>query len=144
MDRSIVFYLWHAGRYKSSRPTAPATGRMRCGPTRAVRTGDSPMNRIRFRIAGLMAIVFFIALAFAALKNASEPLASLVFMATLLLLLAATLGAILRRGPERAACLGGALFGWVYLGFFLGHWTRESYPMPHLFPALVWSYLVHF
>ena len=60
------------------------------------------MNHLRLSLAGLMAIVLLIALAFAAHLNAAEPLwASGVFMFTVALLSAAVLGTVASRGKMK-------------------------------------------
>jgi hypothetical protein len=68
--------------------------------------------RPRFSILGLMAVILLVALGLAALKSPSELRASLVFTATVFVLLTATLGVLLDRSP---ALTGFALFGWASL-----------------------------
>jgi hypothetical protein len=71
--------------------------------------------RVRFSIAGLMAAVLVLAVAFAGLRTASALWASAVFTLTVTLLAAAILGAVACRGPSRIAWLGFGVFGWTYL-----------------------------
>jgi hypothetical protein len=73
------------------------------------------MRRFRISIAGLMAVVLFISVGFVALRYASDEWAGIVTMLALGILTLAIVGAIYRRGARRAAWVGFALFGWVYL-----------------------------
>ena len=72
------------------------------------------MRRPRFRIASLLALVLFVALAIAALRASDDPWDGGV-LGTFLILLSAILMAIHRTNGKRAYWLGFALFGWVYL-----------------------------
>lgn len=74
------------------------------------------MRRIRFSIASLLALVFVVALAIAALRAATVAWDIGIFGLTLLVLVSAILLAIHRPDRKRAFWLGFALFGWVYLG----------------------------
>jgi hypothetical protein len=69
----------------------------------------------RVSIAGLMVAVLLLAVGFAGLRTASALWASALFTFTVTLLAAALLGVAASRGRSRMACLGFALFGWVYL-----------------------------
>ena len=71
--------------------------------------------RIRFSIAGLMAVVLIVAVGFAGLRAASSLWASAVFSAAVTLFATALLGAAARRGPARMVWLGFCVFGWTYL-----------------------------
>ena len=71
--------------------------------------------RVRFSIAGLMAVVFVFAVGFAGLRAASPLWASVVFTFTVALLAAAILGSAACRGRVRMAWIGFAVFGWTYL-----------------------------
>ncbi len=82
------------------------------------------MHRTRLSIAELMAVVFFVALGFAALRSATALWASVLFMFTVALMSTAVLGAIACRGKTRMTWVGVAIFGWVYLGIVFG-------PLPH-------------
>jgi hypothetical protein len=73
------------------------------------------MRRIRFTIGGLLVVVVFLAVAIAALREATDLWDSVVFTATGALLLASVLLAVHRSGRKRAYWLGFALFGWAYL-----------------------------
>src|SRR4051812_29116963 len=86
------------------------------------------MSRPRVSIAGLMGVVLFIGVGFAALKGASRLWASALFTLTLAVLLGASLGAVARRGPERMAWTGFAVFGWSYLilSFWLLPWPKSD------------------
>ena len=77
--------------------------------------GD-PVRTIRFSIAGLMGAVLFVAIGFAALRSASEAWSGALFLATRGVIGLALVGAICRRGPQRAWWLGFAVFGWIYMG----------------------------
>lgn len=81
------------------------------------------MRSIRFSIAGLMAIVLAIALGFAALRTASVTTLGITLLATRAILGIAIVGAICRRGGERAFWLGFAICGLVYIRCSL-----EPYP----------------
>ncbi len=71
--------------------------------------------RIRFSIAGLMAVVLLFAVGFAGLRTASPLWASAVFTIAVTLFAAAILGAAAYRGPSRITWLGFGIFGWTYL-----------------------------
>jgi hypothetical protein len=74
------------------------------------------MRHYRFTISSLLGLVFFVAIAFAALRQADDLWDSVVFSLTLGILLASVLLAIHRSESRRAFWLGFALFGWAYLG----------------------------
>jgi hypothetical protein len=73
------------------------------------------MRRFRFTIGGMLALVVFLAVSIAALREATDLWDSGVFTAALGVLLAAVLLAVHRTGRQRAFWLGFALFGWAYL-----------------------------
>jgi hypothetical protein len=73
------------------------------------------MRRIRVSIAGLMAVVVFVAVGVAALRQASEIWAGILFALTLVMIGFAMLRAAYRTGPARASWAGFALFGSGYL-----------------------------
>jgi hypothetical protein len=72
------------------------------------------MFRIRTSIAGLMACVFFIAMAIASLLNPSPLWASCLFMFAVALMSAAILGVCAGRQKTRMTWAGVAIFGWVH------------------------------
>jgi hypothetical protein len=74
------------------------------------------MRRFRFSIARLLGVVFYVAVAVAALRAATDAWDSAIFGLTLLAFLTAVLLAIHRADRRRASWLGFALFGWAYLG----------------------------
>jgi|SRR5579864_4045266 len=74
------------------------------------------MRSIRFTIANLLALVLFLAVAFAALRQSTDLWDSAVFSMTIGALLVAGVLGVHRHGRERAFWLGFALFGWAYLG----------------------------
>ena len=74
------------------------------------------MKRVRFTIASLLGLVFFVAVAFAALRRSDALWDSTLFSLTLGLLLTSVLLAIHRTEGRRAFWLGFALFGGAYLG----------------------------
>ena len=84
------------------------------------------MRAMRFSIAGLMGVVLFAAIGFAALRNPSETWAGIVLLATLGALGVATVGAFCHSAATRGGFLGFAVFGWIYMiaAFhpFFGHW----------------------
>jgi hypothetical protein len=70
---------------------------------------------MRFSIANVMIAVAIIGGGFAALSSPTKLAMAIVFLAVVVALLAATLGAIYSRGQRRAFYLGAALFGGVYM-----------------------------
>jgi len=77
------------------------------------------MTRFRFTIASLLAIVLFVAVGFASLRESSDHWESGLFTATLGILLISILLTVHRDESDRAFWLGFALFGSVYLGLTL-------------------------
>jgi hypothetical protein len=80
------------------------------------------MGRLRLSILSIITIVVGLALAFAALRTASDLWFSAVYTFSVVLLLWAVIAARYRRGQEGAFWFGFAVFGW---GFFLlgtGSW----------------------
>jgi hypothetical protein len=73
------------------------------------------MRHFRFSIAGLMGAVLVAAVGLAALKNATETWAGAMLLLTCGTLALAVVGAIYRKGVQRAWWLGFSLFGWGYL-----------------------------
>jgi hypothetical protein len=73
------------------------------------------MRRFRFTIASLLGVVLVVAVAFAALREATALWDSIVFTLTACLLLASVLLAVHRAGEARAYWSGFALFGAAYL-----------------------------
>jgi hypothetical protein len=71
------------------------------------------MIRTRFTLAQVMALVLFLALGFAALRNANELWASLSFTVAIVTIAAAPLLAWARTGRERLTWTGYAVFGWT-------------------------------
>ena len=81
-----------------------------------------------------MAAVIVTALGLTALKNPTLWWASTLFTVEVFLLGVTALVAILGRGNSRAACLGFALFGMLYL-----HVTAPGYGERYIFPPLVFE-----
>jgi hypothetical protein len=75
----------------------------------------SPMRRIRFTIAQLMAAVLVFAFCFAALTNANAFWGSAAYTLAIVMLAAAVVGAIARKGRRRINFAAFAVFGWTYL-----------------------------
>jgi hypothetical protein len=75
-----------------------------------------------------MIVVLSIGVGFAALKGPSRLWASALFTVTLAVLLGASFGAVARRGLERMAWIGFAVFGWSYLilSFWLLPWLNPG------------------
>lgn len=73
------------------------------------------MKRPHFRIAGLLGVVLFVAVALAALRESTELWDSGVFSVTLAVLLVSIVLAVYRRDRKRAFWIGFALFGGAYL-----------------------------
>ena len=74
------------------------------------------MKKFRTSILGMIAVVAAFALAFAALRSASDLWFGAVYTFTVVLLLLTVIVARFRRGDEKAFWFGFAVFGW---GFFL-------------------------
>ncbi len=73
------------------------------------------MTRPRTTIAQLMAIVFYLGIGFAALRNADDFWASATYTLSIFVISAALLGALIRKGTRRPTWIGFAVFGWAYL-----------------------------
>jgi hypothetical protein len=78
------------------------------------------MRYFRFNIAGILGAILFLALGFAALREAEDLWDSGLFSLTLGLLLAAVLLAVHRTEARRAFGIGFALFGIKVSGTFNG------------------------
>ena len=76
------------------------------------------MRRFRFSIAGLMAVVLVSGLGFAALRSPNTIWAGFVPLVTRGLVCIAVIGAVCRKGSERAWWVGFAVCGWTYLNHF--------------------------
>ena len=82
------------------------------------------MKRFRFSLLTLMALV---AIAAAALANASELWASAAFTVTIAVLSASVLGILFARSQSnRVFCTGLAVIGWIYLVMAFTPWFRSS------------------
>jgi hypothetical protein len=77
------------------------------------------MKHIRFTIASLLVVVFFVAVGFAGLREANESWDSGLFSLTIAVLLLSIVLAIHRAEKRRAFWLGFALFGTAYLALTL-------------------------
>ena len=73
------------------------------------------MSRLRFTLAQLMTIVLFIGFGFAALRNPNEFWMSATYTLAFLMISVAPLGALARKGRDRMAWAGFAVFGWARL-----------------------------
>jgi hypothetical protein len=73
------------------------------------------MRRFRFTIAGLLTVVVFVAVGFAALREATDFWDSATFTLTVAALLVSILLAVHRARTKRAFWLGFAVFGSAYL-----------------------------
>src|SRR5262245_7304039 len=97
--------------------------------------------RMRLSIGAIMVTVVVIAVAIAALREASGTWASVLFTLTLLMLGTAVLGAICRRAAERAFWLGFALFGGTYMALaFMAHVAGEIRPLLASTALLNWAH----
>jgi len=85
---------------------------------------------IRFSIAGLMGVVLIVAIGLAALRNASDIWAGVIFLVTCGVLALSIVGMICRQEGERAWWLGFALFGWGYVA--LAFWPSHESGLPQL------------
>ena len=82
--------------------------------------------RISFTIRGLMVLVLFTGVGFAALRYATDWWSSGVFTATLIGLALAALYAINRRGPRRAFWSAFVAFGASYMILAFGPWCETT------------------
>jgi hypothetical protein len=73
------------------------------------------MNRPRFTLAQLMAIVLYLSFGLAALRNADELWASTASTLSIILIAWALVGVLARSGRARTPWVGFAVFGWTYL-----------------------------
>jgi hypothetical protein len=73
------------------------------------------MNRYRFTIAQLVALVFYVGFGFAALRNADPFWASATFTLAIASIAHAVVGAATLRGQARVPWIGYAAFGWTCL-----------------------------
>lgn len=80
------------------------------------------MLRPRFKIARLMIVIAVSAALLAARKSPADVLISALFTGTVVILLAAVIGAVACRRRARMAWLGLAVFGWTYLAATFGPW----------------------
>jgi hypothetical protein len=92
------------------------------------------MRTIRFPISGLMGAVLVVALGLAAMRNASETWAGIIFLLTCAVLGLAIVGTICRGDGERAWWLGFAIFGWGYM--VLASWSSVTLPTMALLDAI--------
>jgi WD40 repeat protein len=82
-------------------------------------SGTIIMRKLRFNIANLLVVIFFLGVGFAALRESNEIWDGGIFTLTLGVLLTSTLLTIHRTESRRAFWLGFALFGWIYLALTL-------------------------
>jgi hypothetical protein len=96
------------------------------------------MKRPRFTIAGLMAIVFYVAVGFAALRNANAFWASATFSLVIVSVSVALAAAFARHGQARASWAGFAAAGLVCLSVWLFASETVSFVngTPRLLPYL--------
>ena len=80
------------------------------------------MKSLQLPILALVLIVAACAIAFTALKTASELWYSTFYTFTAVLLLSAVIAARFRRGNEKAFWFGFAVFGWAFFVVGLGPW----------------------
>jgi len=86
------------------------------------------MIRPRITIAGLMAIVLYVAFGFAALRNADHFWADATYTIAIISNSAALVGAIVRKGRARVPWIGYAVFGWSYVLLdLLPSWTPSGF-----------------
>ncbi len=87
------------------------------------------MRWLRFTIAQLMVLVFFVGVGFAALRNANEFWASAMFTVAIITVSIALAVAALSKGKARVAWAGYAVTGWACLIIWLatpntvGYWS---------------------
>jgi hypothetical protein len=90
------------------------------------------MIRYRSSLAGLMAVVIYVAISVAALKSASMLWASVLFTIVVVVLLTTTLSAFFSRSPFLR---GFIVFGWGYLAL-----AFKSLPTPEPLTNLIINY----
>ena len=90
------------------------------------------MRGFRISIARLMAVVLVTSAALVSLMFASELVAGTVLLATLVILMLASLGVVYRRGSARAFWVGFAAFGWGYMVLASGSWWDRGVNRPEL------------
>jgi hypothetical protein len=96
----------------------------------------------RLSILGLMGVIVFVAVGFAALRYPTELWASVIFTLAGLILLVAVVKVVHQEGPGRSFWLGFSVFGWGHL--LLAFWSSIGFnSTPHLvpFPKLLTSRL---
>jgi len=82
------------------------------------------MTRPRLTIAQLMALILYVGLGFAALRNADVFWASTTFTVAIITVSVALVGAIAREGKARMTWTGFAVFGWACL--IIGLWPTRT------------------
>jgi hypothetical protein len=96
------------------------------------------MNRTRFTLAQLMAIVLYLGVGLAALRSANPLWASAVYTLAVILIALALVGALTCNNMTRPPWIGFAVFGWTYLLIVhLPEWRYGALgfgpiPKPHL------------
>jgi hypothetical protein len=85
----------------------------------------------RISIAGLLGLIFFIAVAFASLHEATDPWAKAMLSLAIAAFGVALLGLLFRRGVHRATWTGFFVFGAGYLTLCCGPWC-DTHIMPRL------------
>jgi hypothetical protein len=90
------------------------------------------MGKFRYSISALMGLVVAAAIWFAALREGSEAWASVIFAATVIILLMAIPLVIYSHGAIRATWVGFTLFGWAYFVFTFSPWFGEHLSAPPL------------
>ena len=107
--------------------------------------------RFRLSIRGLLALVGFLAFAFAALRGSSLGWATASILLAIVALATATLACATWQGPGRASWIGFAIFGWIYFLIHFGPiaqwkkghgpehfttWTLDGILLPLIAPGL--------
>jgi hypothetical protein len=110
------------------------------------------MKSLQWPILVLILIIAVCAIAFTALKRASDLWYGAFYTFTALLLLSAVIAARFRRGSEKAFWFGFAVFGWAFFVLGLGPWPSVNVDdptdnsgislNPHLLTSRVILYLV--
>jgi hypothetical protein len=78
-------------------------------------SGRNTMNRVRFTLFQLMAVVLYFGFGVAALRNADDFWASATYTLAITMIALAVVRALARKGGARTAWAGFAVFGWTYL-----------------------------
>ena len=122
--RGLAFVIDWARATQSNRGKVPGCQCHRHAAARrpSMVIGDDVMRWFRFSIAGVMVLIVYAAIGFAAFAKVDDPwygrvLDDAYFMVTVFILATATILAVIRRGHAQAIWVGFAIFGWTHLNY---------------------------